>query len=672
MTLEQADILEYYLRNVDGVTDVKVFDRTCDAIIRYTCSRTRVLNALARFSYADEKNAALVPEHTGRALNRQYEEKLVATLVWRSIGKLFLPASLGTVYSIVRAVGYIRKGLQTLLKGKIEVPVLDAVAITVSLLRRDFATASSVMFLLKLGELLEEWTHKKSVDDLAGTLALNVDKAWLRTADGQEILVPVKDVKVGDTVIVRTGGIIPLDGKVCGGNANVNQASITGEGLPVHKESGSYVYAGTVVEEGECAITVDKAMGSGRYDRVVRMIEESEKLKSTSEAKAAHLADRLVPITLGGTALTWLLTRDVTKALSILMVDFSCALKLAMPLAILSAMRESSTHHISVKGGRFLEAVAEADTIVFDKTGTLTHAMPTVSEIVTFGDREENEVLRLAACLEEHYPHSIARAVVEEAKRRDLHHEERHSKVEYVVAHGISSIVDGERVLIGSYHFIFEDEECKIPDSERERFENLPAEYSLLYLAISGELAAVLCISDPLRDEAPDVIRQLKQLGFEKIVMMTGDSAKTAESVAENVGVDEYYAEVLPEDKANFIRKEHEAGRCVIMLGDGINDSPALSEADAGIAIRDGAAIAREIADITIAADDLSALITLRKLSMLLMKRVNANYRFIISFNLMLILLGVGGILSPATSALLHNLSTLAVSMHSMTNLLHE
>ena len=669
MTLAQADILEYTLRHVDGVTDVKVFDRTCDAIIRYTCPRARIIAALSKFSYS-EQNAALVPEHTGRELNRQYEEKLVGTVVRRMVSKLFLPAPVRTAYCVARAVGYVRRGLETLLKGRIEVSVLDAVAITVSLLRRDFDTASSVMFLLKLGELLEEWTHKKSVDDLAGTMALQVDKTWLRTAEGQEVLVPVRDVQVGDTIVVRTGGIIPLDGKVCGGNADVNQASITGEGLPVHKEAGSYVYAGTVVEDGECAITVDKAMGSGRYDRIVRMIEESEKLKSTSEAKAAHLADKLVPITLGGTALTWLITRNVTKAMSILMVDFSCALKLAMPLAILSAMRESSVHHISVKGGRFLEAVAEADTIVFDKTGTLTHAMPTVAKIIPFGGREENEVLRLAACLEEHYPHSIARAVVEEAKRRDLHHEERHSKVEYVVAHGISSIVDGERVLIGSYHFVFEDEKCEIPAEENELFDRLPAEYSHLYLAISGKLAAVLCISDPLREEAPDVIAQLKALGFGKIVMMTGDSAKTAEAVAKTVGVDEYYAEVLPEDKANFIRREHEAGRCVIMLGDGINDSPALSEADAGIAIRDGAAIAREIADITLSADDLYALVTLRRLSTALMKRVNANYRFIISFNLMLILLGVGGILSPATSALLHNLSTLGVSMHSMTNLL--
>lgn len=672
MTLKQADILEYYLRNIEGVTDVKVFDRTCDAIIRYNCTRSQVLDALSSFSYTDEKNIALVPEHTGRVLNRQYEEKLVSAVVWRAVGRLFLPTPIRTALSLYRAVKYIRCGLKTLLKGKIEVSVLDAVAITVSLLRRDFATASSVMFLLNIGELLEEWTHKKSVDDLAGMMALNVDKTWLRTADGQQILVPVRDIEVGDTIIVRTGGMIPLDGKVISGNANVNQASITGEGLPVHKEPGSYVYAGTVIEDGECAICVDKAMGSGRYDRIVRMIEESEKLKSTSEAKATHLADRLVPLTLGGTVLTWLLTRNITKALSILMVDFSCALKLAMPLATLSAMRESNLYHISVKGGRFLEAVAAADTIVFDKTGTLTHATPTVADIITFGGHDKDEVLRLAACLEEHYPHSIARAVVSEAKRRELHHEERHSKVEYVVAHGISSIVDDERVLIGSYHFIFEDEGCKIPDAEQERFDSLPEEYSHLYLSIAGELAAVICISDPLREEAPEVIRKLKQLGFNKIVMMTGDSEKTAAAVAKTVGVDEYYAEVLPEDKASFIRREHEVGRCVIMLGDGINDSPALSEADAGIAIRDGAAIAREIADITLAADDLLALVTLREISTALMKRINKNYRFIIGFNMMLIMLGVGGLLPPATSALLHNFSTLGVSLHSMTNLLPE
>lgn len=670
MTLREADILEYYLRNIGGVKNVKVFDRTCDIIIEYVCERDLIISALSHFSYSDERNISLVPEHTGRELNRQYEDKLTGAVIRRILGKLFLPASVRAVYCILRAVGYVKKGLETLASGKIEVSLLDAVAITVSILRRDFNTASSVMFLLHLGELLEEWTHKKSVDDLAGIMSLQVDKTWVCGEDGTELLIPVGEVKVGDTIIVRTGGVIPLDGRVVSGNAEVNQSSMTGESLPVHKEVGSYVYAGTVVEDGECVVMVDKPVGSGRYDRIVRMIEESETLKSNSEAKAAHLADRLVPITLGGTAIVWALTRNASKALSILMVDFSCALKLAMPLAILSAMCESGAYDISVKGGRFLEAVANADTIVFDKTGTLTHASPTVAEIIPFGGHEENEVLRLAACLEEHYPHSIARAVVDEATRRDLHHEERHSKVEYVVAHGISSIVDGERVLIGSYHFIFEDEGCVIPEDETDSFNSLPDEYSLLYLAIGGELSAVICISDPLRDEVPYVVEQLHENGLKRIVMMTGDSEKTAAAVARASGVDEYYAEVLPEDKANFIRAEHKAGRCVIMLGDGINDSPALSEADVGIAIRDGAAIAKEIADITLACDDLKSLIILRKLASRLMDRINSNYRFIIGFNTMLIALGVCGVLPPATSALLHNISTLGVSMHSMKSLL--
>lgn len=670
MSLHEADLLEYSLRQIEGVTDVKVFERTCDVIVRYTGGREKLLAALAHFFYAKAESVpSLVPEHTGRELNRQFEDKLVMTVTGRFLHKLFFPPALRTALCLVRSVRYIRLGLQTLLAGKIEVSVLDAVAIAVSILRRDFSTASSVMFLLKLGALLEEWTHKKSVDDLAGTMALQVDKTWLRTDDGEEVLVPVQSVQAGDTIVVRTGSVIPLDGRVCGGHASVNQASITGEGLPVLKDEGSYVYAGTVVEDGECLILVDKALGSGRYDRIVHMIEESEQLKSLSEAKAAHLADRLVPLTLGGTALTWFFTRNATKALSILMVDFSCALKLAMPLAVLSAMRECSRAHITVKGGKFLEAVAEADTIVFDKTGTLTHAEPTVAAVIPFGGRKEDEMLRLAACLEEHYPHSMARAVVAEATRRQLHHEERHSKVEYVVAHGISSLVDGERVLIGSYHFVFEDEGVVIPDADKEAFAALPSEHSLLYLAISGELAAVLCISDPLRKEAVDVIRGLRELGLSRIVMMTGDSEKTARSVAEAVGIDTWYAEVLPEDKAAFIRQEKAAGRRVIMLGDGINDSPALSEADAGIAIREGAAIAREIADITMSTDDLTSLLTLRRLSLLSMRRIHGNYRFIIAFNLLLILLGVAGVIPPTTSALLHNLSTLGVSLHSMTRL---
>ena len=555
--------------------------------------------------------------------------------------------------------------------GKLEVPVLDATAITVSMLRGDFATASSVMFLLGIGEILEEWTHKKSVDDLARTMSLNVDKVWT-IRGGQEVLLSVRDVEKGDEIVVRTGGMIPLDGTVVGGEAIVNQASITGESMPVRKAEGSYAYAGTVVEEGECTIRVEKTSGSGRYDKIVEMIEASEKLKSATEDKASHLADRLVPYSLGGTILTYLVTRNVTKALPILMVDFSCALKLSMPIAVLSAMKEASTHQLLVKGGRFMEAVSEADTILFDKTGTLTYAAPKVAKIVTFGGQDEAEMLRLAACLEEHYPHSMAKAVVSEAQRRALRHEECHSEVEYLVAHGISSKVNGEKVIIGSHHFVFEDEQCVIPDGDQAKFDALPAEYSHLYLAIAGVLSAVICVEDPLRAEAAEVIQGLRDLGISKLVMMTGDNEKTARSVAEAVGLTEFHAEVLPEDKANYIRAEHAAGRKVIMLGDGVNDSPALSEADVGIAIRDGAAIAREVADITVGADNLYGLLTLKKLSDALMARIHHNYRFIISFNFMLICLGVAGILPPATSALLHNASTLMISLRSMTNLLEE
>ncbi len=556
------------------------------------------------------------------------------------------------------------------MRGKLEVAVLDATAITVSMLRGDTETASSIMFLLRIGEILEEWTHKKSVDDLARTMSLGVDRVWVRTDSGEEVLVPVGDVRVGSNIVVRTGGMIPLDGKVVGGEATVNQASITGESLPVRKDAGSYAYAGTVVEEGECVIRVEKNSGSGRYDRIVKMIEESERLKSATEDKASHLADKLVPYSLGGTIAVYLLTRNVTKALAVLMVDFSCALKLSMPLAVLSAMRECSFHYISVKGGRFLEAVSEAQTIVFDKTGTLTHAQPRVAEVVPFGGRDEAEMLRLAACLEEHYPHSMANAVVAEAAARGLQHEERHSKVEYVVAHGISSQVGDDKVVIGSYHFVFQDEGCHIPEGEQDRFDALDPAYSHLYLAISGELAAVICVFDPLREEAPAVIESLRRLGLNKIVMMTGDNERTARAIAAQVGVDEYHAEVLPEDKAAFIRAEHEKGRKVIMIGDGVNDSPALSEADAGIAISDGAAIAREIADITVSADDLFALVTLKAISDALMHRIHRNYRTIIGFNFSLIVLGVAGVLPPATSSLLHNASTIAISLHSMTNLL--
>ena len=672
MTLEQADVLEYYLRAEDGVTDVRVYDRTCDAVIYYAGERGDILSALSRFSFEDEGARALVPDHTSRALNRQYEDRLVGTVCGRAFSRLFIPAPVRAAIAACKAVGYLVKGLRVLARGRLEVAVLDATAITVSMIRGDYDTASSVMFLLRIGETLEEWTHKKSVDDLARTMSLNVDRIWVKTEAGEEILVPASRVRVGDTIVVRTGAMIPLDGKVVSGEAAVNQSSITGEALPVRKECGSYVYAGTVVEEGECLICVDKGSGEGRYDRVVRMIEDSEKLKSATEDKASHLADRLVPYSLGGTILTYFLTGNVTKALSILMVDFSCALKLSMPLAVLSAMREAGLHHITVKGGRFLEAVSEADTIVFDKTGTLTYAAPKVAAVVPFGGREEEEMLRLAACLEEHYPHSMANAVVQEAKNRDLRHEERHSRVEYVVAHGISSMIDEERVLIGSYHFIFQDEGCFVRPEEQEKFDSLPEAYSHLYMAISGELAAVICIEDPLRKEARDVVDRLHGLGISRVVMMTGDNEKTARAVAAAVGVDEYHAEVLPEDKAAFIKTEHAAGRKVIMVGDGVNDSPALSEADAGIAISAGAAIAREIADITVSADHLSALVTLKLLSDALMKRIQRNYRFIIAFNLMLIGLGAGGVLQPAASALLHNMSTLGISLESMTNLLES
>ena len=669
MTLRQADILEAYLRRVNGVTEVAVYDRTCDAVIHFHGAREAVVSALAAFSY--EASAALAPEHSSRELNREYQDKLVFAVGRRMFNKLFLPLPLRTALTVVCSAKYIRAGLSCLLKRQLRVPVLDATAITVSVLRGDFETAGSVMFLLGVGDILDEWTHKKSVVDLAGTMSLNIDKVWLET-DAGSVFVPVGDVQPGDRITVRTGGMIPLDGKVVSGEAMVNQASITGEPLSVRRTAGGYVYAGTVVEEGECCICVEKGAGSGRYDRIVHMIEESEKLKSHTEDKASHLADSLVPYSLGATALIWLLTRNPQRALAVLMVDFSCALKLSMPIAVLSAMREASAYHLSVKGGRFLEAVSQADTIVFDKTGTLTHAQPKVAQVVTFGGREENEMLRLAACLEEHYPHSMAKAVTAEASRRGLRHEERHSRVEYLVAHGISSSVDGEKVVIGSHHFVFEDEKCVIPAGDEARFDALPEQYSHLYLAISGVLTAVICVEDPLRAEAREVIEGLRALGVSKLVMMTGDSDKTARAAAAAVGVDEYFSEVLPEDKANFIRAEHALGRKVIMLGDGVNDSPALSEADAGIAVSDGAAIAREVADITVGADDLYSLLILKRLSDALMARIHGNYRKIIGFNLMLIVLGVIGVLPPATSALLHNASTLAISLKSMTNLLEE
>ena len=671
MTLRQADVLEYYLLAVDGVRSVKVYDRTRDAVVVYDAERERMIRALARFSFEKAEKLDLAPEHTSRTLNREFEDKLALTVMRRCASNLFLPAPVTSALAVIRSAKYIKEGLLALWHRKLSVAVLDATAVTVSMVRGDFATAGSVMFMLRLGEILEEWTHKKSVADLASAMSLRVENVW-QQVDGTEVLTKVTDVKPGDRIVIRTGGMIPLDGRVIEGEAMVNQSSLTGESMPVAKRPGSPVYAGTVAEEGECVVCVEKVSGSGRYDRVVRMIEESEKLKSTAEDKASRMADRLVPYTLGGTAVTYLLTRDVTKMLAVLMVDFSCALKLAIPVAVLSAMRESSGHHISVKGGRFLEAVAKADTIVFDKTGTLTYATPKVAQVVPFGGHREADMLRLAACLEEHYPHSMANAVVEEAKRQGLTHEEYHSQVQYVVAHGISSMVEDKKVIIGSAHFVFEDEGCCIPEGEQEKYDALPAAYSHLYLCIDGELAAVICIHDPLRREAKDAVKALHESGFTNVVMMTGDNRRTAESVAAEVGVDAVYAEVLPEDKAAFIRQEKEKGHTVIMVGDGVNDSPALSEADAGVAISTGAAIVREIADITVASEDLFELVTLRKLSEALMDRIHGSYRFIVAFNLSLITLGVAGVLPPAISALLHNTSTLGIGLKNMTDLLEE
>ena len=669
MTMEEADQLEAYLAALPGVRQATVYERTCDMVILYREGRKQVLDGVAAFRFDREAMVASTPENSGRALNRQYQEKLVNMVLFRAARVLFLPTPLQQLYTLFRSVRYLWHGARCLLRRKLEVEVLDALSIGVSIIRNDYSTAASVMFLLRLGELLEEWTRKKSLGDLARCMSLNVDRVWLKTSD-TEVLVPITQVKAGDTICVHTGNVIPLDGRVLSGEACVNQASLTGESLAVRKAEGACVYAGTVVEEGECVILVEQQSGSGRYDQIVSMIEESEKLKSSTENRALALADRLVPYSLAGTALTYLLTRNATRAISILMVDFSCALKLSMPLAVLSAMRECGSYHITVKGGKYLEAMAKADTIVFDKTGTLTHATPTVARVVPFGGRDERSVLCVAACLEEHYPHSMANAVVKEALRRGISHEEMHSEVEYVVAHGIASRIDGEKVVIGSYHFVFEDEGCVIPAGEQERFDALPPEYSHLYLAMGGTLAGVICVADPLREEASAVLNSLRKLGISKAVMMTGDNERTAAVIAKEVGVDEYFAEVLPEDKARFVEQEKAAGRTVVMIGDGINDSPALSAADVGIAISDGAAIAREIADITIAADDLFELVLLKMTANGLLKRTDGNYRFVLGFNGTLIVLGAAGILPPATSALLHNLSTLGISIRSMTNLL--
>lgn len=672
MSSVQAETLLYYLQNQNQVSFAKVYDRTGDAVICYEGERAAVIRMIQLFHYEEVELPTGLLESSGRALNNEYQEKLISKVIYHFGRKWLLPAPIRAIYTTVVSVKYIWKGIQTLAQGKIEVPVLDATAIGVSMLRGDYGTAGSVMFLLGVGELLEEWTHKKSVGDLARSMSLNVGKVWLKK-DGQEILVPSEKIVAGDEIVVHMGNLIPFDGEVSNGEGMVNQASLTGESVPVRRTLGSVVYAGTVLEEGELTILVKQTGGSSRYEKITAMIEESEKLKSGLESKAEHLADRLVPYSLGGTALTYLLTRNATKALSILMVDFSCALKLAMPISVLSAIREANQHKITVKGGKFLEAVAEADTIVFDKTGTLTKAQPTVAEVVSFSEtKSPDELLRIAACLEEHFPHSMAKAVVDAAKEKHLDHEEMHSKVEYIVAHGISTTINGEKAIIGSYHFVFEDENSIIPEGMEEKFRHLPEEYSHLYLALEGVLAAVICIEDPLRPEAAEIICQLKKAGLKKIVMMTGDSERTAKAIAKKVGVDEYYAEVLPEDKANFVEKEKAEGRKVIMIGDGINDSPALSAADVGIAISEGAEIAREIADITVAADDLAEILVLRMLSNRLMKRIHKNYRFIVTFNAGLILLGVGGILQPTTSALLHNTSTLYIGLKSMGNLLDE
>ena len=671
MTFEEADILLYYLVNLENVTKAKVYERTQDAVIYYEKDRREIIKALQKFGYDRVTVPEGLTEHSGRQMNAEYQEKLLMKVVMRFGGKLLIPAPVRAVWTGVRSLKYLQQGIASLKKGRLEVAALDATAIGVSILRRDMNTASSIMFLLGIGELLEEWTHKKSVGDLARDMSLNVGKVWLLREE-QEILVPTKQIEPEDLVVVRIGNVIPFDGVVSRGEAMVNQASMTGEAVPVKKTAESYVYAGTVVEEGELIICVKAVSKATRFEKIVTMIEESEKLKSNLESHAEHLADQLVPYTLAGTILTWLLTRDVTKALAVLMVDFSCALKLAIPISVLSAIREAGAHNITVKGGKYMEAAANATTIVFDKTGTLTEARPTVRKVVSFCEQSEDELLRMAACLEEHFPHSMAKAVVEAARKRGLEHEEMHSKVNYIVAHGISSTIEGKRVVIGSHHFVFEDEKCSVREPWIRQFETLPEECSLLYLAIEHELAAVVCIEDPLRKEAADVVRALKATGLEKVVMMTGDSEKTAASVARRVGVDAYYSEVLPEDKAKFVEQERASGRTVIMIGDGINDSPALSAANVGIAIRDGAQIAQEIADITISAENLWEIVMLRRLSEALMRRIQKNYRSIVGINATLILLGVTGILQPTTSALLHNMSTLTISLTNMKNLLDE
>lgn len=671
MTLHRADVLEAYLNHNDAIVHAAVYERTGDVVITYTGKRTAAIAVLAGYKFDVAEYDALVTSADSRRLNREYQDKMFDLVAGRCLRKLFLPAPLDAAYTAFRSIRFLWKGVRCVLSRRLEVEVLDALSIGVSLLRGDFGTAGSVMFLLNLGSLLEEWTRKKSLDDLARSMALNVDKVWVRS-QGTEVLVPLTKVRSGDEVVVRSGNMIPLDGTVLEGEAMVNQAALTGEAMPVRKAEGSTLYSGTVVEEGECVFIAKAEGGSNRYDKIVAMIEESEKLKSSTENRALVLADKLVPWCLGATVVTYLLTRNATRAISCLMVDFSCALKLSMPLAVLSAMRECGSYHITVKGGKYLEALSKADTIVFDKTGTLTRATPQVVEVVPFSGCNEREVLQLAACLEEHFPHSMANAVVRAAKERGISHEEMHSEVEYIVAHGIASRVGGERVVIGSHHFVFEDEKCTIPTAEQQKFDALKPAYSHLYMAASGQLVGVICISDPLRPEAAAVLNGLRALGIRNTVMMTGDSERTAAAIAKQVGVDRFFAEVLPEDKANFVQQAKAEGHTVVMIGDGINDSPALSAADIGIAINSGAAIAREIADVTIKADSLEELVALKAIANSLQKRVHANYRFVLTFNSALIALGALGILQPASSAMLHNLSTIGISLKSMTNLLPE
>lgn len=671
MSLKEADIIEYYFRNIPQVKDVQVFDRTSDVVVLFRGDINEIINAFASFHMKDINNLSLVPTHTTRELNRKYENKLVNTVCIHYITKFFFPLPIKNFLTLINSFKYIKEGLKALFTNGLTVPVLDATAVSVSMLQSNYNTSSSVMFMLRIGEIMEEWTHKKSVADLASAMSLHIEKVWLKTNEG-EVLIDVNDVQLNDQIIVRTGNIVPFDGVVLSGEASINQASITGESLPIIKKEGSYVYAGTVVEEGECIFEVDKLSGQSKYNRIMEMIESGEKLKSKSEDYSSKLADHLVPYTFLASCLTYLFTRNTTKALAVLMVDFSCALKLSIPIAVLSAMRESSQYNITVKGGKFLEAVAKANTIVFDKTGTLTYATPTVVDVIPFGGNDSDEMLRLAACLEEHFPHSLANAVVKEAKQKGLDHNEYHSKVEYTVAHGIKSTVNEQKVVIGSYHFVFEDEGCTIPENEQDKFNSISNEYSHLYLALKGKLVAVICISDPVRPEASRTIEALHNLGIEKIVMMTGDNEKTAKYIANEVGVDEYHAEVLPDDKANYVNKEKENGKVVIMIGDGINDSPALSAADVGIAINTGADIAKEVADVTISSSDLLNLVTLRILGEKLVNRIDLNYHEIIGFNSLLILGSVLGILQPSASALLHNTSTLLISTKSMTNLIDD